>query len=144
MEGAATEDLDFSDLKKKKKSSKKKANLDMEAFERELSESKTKDEEEGDEEGDTNAAAFNDIDETEHGENPFARSDEPVQQGSESEPWLGSDRDYTYPEVSSSTFCDGLISDSPNIAPTALLQPTARRQPNPPCQHRQTLRYCAS
>lgn len=98
MEGAATEDLDFSDLKKKKKSSKKKANLDMEAFERELSESKAK-EEDGEEDGEATAAAFNDIDENEHGENPFARPDEAVHQVSESEPWLGSDRDYTYPEV---------------------------------------------
>ncbi|KAI0826020.1 domain found in IF2B/IF5-domain-containing protein [Irpex lacteus] len=98
LEGAATEDLDFSDLKKKKKSSKKKANLDMEAFERELSESKAK-EEDGEEDGEATAAAFNDIDENEHGENPFARPDEAVHQVSESEPWLGSDRDYTYPEL---------------------------------------------
>lgn len=99
MEGAATEDLDFSDLKKKKKSSKKKANLDMEAFEREISEAKAKDED-GEDEVDGNATAFNEIDEGEHGENPFARPDDSVQHGgSDSEPWLGSDRDYTYPEV---------------------------------------------
>jgi translation initiation factor 2 subunit 2 len=96
--GEATEDLDFSDLKKKKKSSKKKANLDMEAFERELSEAKAKDEE-GEDDDETNAAAFNDIDEREHGDNPFARSEESGLQGTENEPWLGSDRDYTYPEV---------------------------------------------
>ena len=39
----AGEDLDFSDLKKKKKKSSKKAALDLEAFEKELNESKTKD-----------------------------------------------------------------------------------------------------
>ncbi|KAI0696341.1 domain found in IF2B/IF5-domain-containing protein [Cytidiella melzeri] len=96
--GEATEDLDFSDLKKKKKSSKKKANLDMEAFERELSEAKAKDED-GEEDEEVDAAAFNEIDEGEHGENPFARAEDSVQPGNESEPWLGSDRDYTYPEL---------------------------------------------
>ncbi|KAI0340280.1 hypothetical protein BDW22DRAFT_1360215 [Trametopsis cervina] len=96
--GEATEDLDFSDLKKKKKSSKKKANLDMEAFEKELSEAKAKGDE-GEEDEDVNAAAFDDIDENEHGENPFARPEEAVVDGSDSQPWLGSDRDYTYAEL---------------------------------------------
>ena len=45
---AAAEDLDFSDIKKKKKSSKKKANL--EEFERQLDESRSKAKEDGDEE----------------------------------------------------------------------------------------------
>lgn len=97
--GEATEDLDFSDLKKKKKKSTKKANIDMEEFERQLGEAKSKDEDEEELE-DGNAAAFDDIDETEHGDNPFARPEEPVQNGDDSQPWLGSDRDYTYPEVS--------------------------------------------
>ena len=94
--GEAGEDLDFSDLKKKKKPSKKKAALDMEAFERELSSSKGKEEDE--EEGEDGPSAYNDIDENEHGENPFAAGEEPSHDG-DSQPWLGSDRDYTYPEV---------------------------------------------
>ena len=44
----AGEDLDFSDLKKKKKKSSKKAALDLEAFEKELNESKSKDADEDD------------------------------------------------------------------------------------------------
>ncbi|PSR74741.1 hypothetical protein PHLCEN_2v9620 [Hermanssonia centrifuga] len=93
----AADDLDFSDLKKKKKSSsKRKVAFDMEAFEKELNESKAKggDEEEGEEEG---GAAMDDIDEAELGEDPFARDVVTLDAGSE--PWLGSDRDYTYPEL---------------------------------------------
>ncbi|THG99389.1 hypothetical protein EW026_g2946 [Hermanssonia centrifuga] len=93
----AADDLDFSDLKKKKKSSsKRKVAFDMEAFEKELNESKAKggDEEEGEEEG---GAAMDDIDEAELGEDPFARDVVTLDAGSE--PWLGSDRDYTYPEA---------------------------------------------
>ncbi|OBZ76295.1 putative eukaryotic translation initiation factor 2 subunit beta [Grifola frondosa] len=77
----AAEDLDFSDLKKKKKKSTKKAALDMEAFEKELNQSKAKEaeDEEGGEEG------VPEIEEAELGEDPFARG--------------RSDRDYTYPEL---------------------------------------------
>ena len=71
----------------------------MEEFERQLGEAKSKDEDEEEAE-ETAATAFNDIDETEHGENPFARPDDAPQEGGDSQPWLGSDRDYTYAEVS--------------------------------------------
>lgn len=95
----ASEDLDFSELKKKKKSAKKKANLDMEAFEKELNESKSKDadDDEGGEE--TNIP---EIDEAELGDDPFARAEGAsgaVTLEAGGEPWLGSDRDYTYQEV---------------------------------------------
>lgn len=93
---AASEDLDFSDLKKKKKSTKKKAALDMEAFEKELQVAKTKDadEEEGGEEGIPLEG-----DETELGDDPFTRGETTINIDAGSEPWLGSDRDYTYEEV---------------------------------------------
>ena len=87
------EDLDFSDLKKKKKSTKKKAALDMEAFEKELNEAKARDEEE---EGDV--APVNDGDE-DLGDDPFARGSESIAVDGGNEPWLSSDRDYIYPEV---------------------------------------------
>ncbi|TDL27869.1 eukaryotic translation initiation factor 2 beta [Rickenella mellea] len=89
---AASEDLDFSELKKKKKSSKKK--VDLEAFEKELGESNAKEgvEDDGDH--------LEDIDEAELGDDPFARGgDAPTGTDTGSEPWLGSDRDYTYPEL---------------------------------------------
>jgi len=92
---AASEDLDFSDLKKKKKSTKKKAALDMEAFEKELNESKAKEEEDED----IGEDAVAEIDETELGEDPFARGENAIAIDAGSEPWLGSDRDYTYQEL---------------------------------------------
>ncbi|KAI0366553.1 eukaryotic translation initiation factor 2 beta [Pilatotrama ljubarskyi] len=94
---AASEDLDFSDLKKKKKKSSKKAALDLEAFEKELNQSKAQEaeEEEGGEEG-----AAQELDEGELGEDPFARAGESgVSLDSGNEPWLKSDRDYTYEEL---------------------------------------------
>lgn len=100
------EDLDFSDLKKKKKSAKKVA-FDMEEFEKQLSHSKTKDgEEKGeDEEGEETAPVF---DEKDLGEDIFAHGEAPVLDAG-TEPWLGSDRDYTYAEV----------SRNPNIRPVS-------------------------
>ena len=95
---AATEDLDFSDMKKKKKKKSSKK-LDLEAFEKELNESKVKDdaEDEGDDgEGD----GFAEVDEAELGDDPFAQgADVPTGVDAGNEPWLKSDRDYTYPEV---------------------------------------------
>ncbi|KAI0027196.1 eukaryotic translation initiation factor 2 beta [Vararia minispora EC-137] len=92
----AGEDLDFSDLKKKKKSSKKKATFDLEAFEKELNESKAKD---ADEDEDGLADDTADIDEADLGDDVFDRGPTPAGIDSGSEPWLGSDRDYTYPEL---------------------------------------------
>lgn len=91
---AATEDLDFSDIKKKKKSTKKKA---MEDFEKELNEAKAKDEAEEAEADD--GEHLNELDEADLGDDPFARNEAPAGIDSGTEPWLGSDRDYTYPEV---------------------------------------------
>ncbi|OJA17269.1 hypothetical protein AZE42_03043 [Rhizopogon vesiculosus] len=90
----ATEDLDFSDLKKKKKSTKKKA---MEDFEKELNEAKAKDDAEEGELDD--GEHLNDVDEADLGDDPFARNEAPAGIDSGTEPWLGSDRDYTYPEL---------------------------------------------
>ena len=93
---AATEDLDFSDLKKKKSSKKKKAALDMEAFEKELHQAKAKDVEE--DEGGEEVPV--EIDEAELGEDPFAGNEAGVVSlDVGTEPWLNSDRDYTYQEV---------------------------------------------
>ncbi|RDX52390.1 hypothetical protein OH76DRAFT_1554124 [Lentinus brumalis] len=93
---AASEDLDFSDLKKKKKKSSKKAALDLEAFEKELNEAKGKDadEEEGGEEN-----LVPEVEEGELGDDPFARAGESISLDSGNEPWLKSDRDYTYEEL---------------------------------------------
>ncbi|KAG0699112.1 eukaryotic translation initiation factor 2 beta [Suillus ampliporus] len=91
---AATEDLDFSDIKKKKKSTKKKA---MEDFEKELNEAKAKDD--ADEAEVDDGEHLNDVDEADLGDDPFARSEAPAGIDSGTEPWLGSDRDYTYSEL---------------------------------------------
>lgn len=91
---AATEDLDFSDIKKKKKSTRKKA---MEDFEKELNEAKAKDEAEEAEADD--GEHLNELDEADLGDDPFARNEAPAGIDSGTEPWLGSDRDYTYPEL---------------------------------------------
>ena len=84
---APAEDLDFSDLRKKKKSTKKKAQLDLEAFERELGEAT----------GD--GAHLDQLEEHELGEDVFAHDGETGGAQAGAEPWLGSDRDYTYQEV---------------------------------------------
>ena len=75
----------------------------MEAFEKELNEAKAKDadEDEGNEEG-----GPAEVDETELGDDPFARNEAggAVSMDAGNEPWLNSDRDYTYQEVGNS--CD--------------------------------------
>ncbi|TFK73134.1 translation initiation factor [Pluteus cervinus] len=98
------DDLDFSDLKKKKKSSKKKATFDLEAFEKELNENKTSSKggaaAEDDEDEEVPTGAHLELDEETLGENPFAQAQEtPVGVDAGNEPWLKSDRDYTYQEL---------------------------------------------
>ncbi|KAF8646628.1 hypothetical protein AX16_007128 [Volvariella volvacea WC 439] len=95
----ATDDLDFSDIKKKKKS--KKAAFDIDAFEKELQESKPTKAAGGDEEdedGDVPTGAHLDNDDADLGDNPFAH-EAPAGVDAGTEPWLKSDRDYTYPEL---------------------------------------------
>lgn len=96
-------------MKKKKKSGKKKAAFDLEAFEKELNESKkgsedgkkSKGDDDDEEDGPLDTSHLDQLDETELGENPFSRPDAPVGVDAGTEPWLTSDRDYTYPEVDS-------------------------------------------
>jgi translation initiation factor 2 subunit 2 len=127
----ATEDLDFSDIKKKKKSTKKKSALDLEAFEKELNESKVKDgptDEDGDE-----IEQLPEVDEAELGDDPFAQAGE-VPTGIEagSEAWLTSDRDYTYPELLQ-RFYGSLHASNPS-----LLTSTGKRYNiTPPSIHRE-------
>lgn len=104
---APSEDLDFSDLKKKKKTSKKKAAFDLEAFEKELNESKAKDAE-GEDADAGEEPQLQEIDEAELGDNPFAHEGEAASLDNGSEPWLKNDRDYTYAEV-----CLHLVSPVP-------------------------------
>lgn len=96
------DDLDFSDIKKKKKSNKKKAAFDLDAFEKELNESKAKSGTEGaddDEDGELNNNLEH-LDDADLGDDVFAQGDVPVSVEAGNEAWLKSDRDYTYPEVS--------------------------------------------
>lgn len=94
-------------MKKKKKSSKKKANFDLEAFEKELNDSKVKTaskaeggEEDEDEGPEPDGSHLDNIDEAELGDDPFAQpGDAPVGVDAGNEAWLKSDRDYTYQEV---------------------------------------------
>lgn len=73
----------------------------MEAFEKELNESKAKD---GDEDEVPDGKHLEEVDENELGDDPFASGGGGGGGGASidagSEPWLGSDRDYTYVEVS--------------------------------------------
>lgn len=85
------DDLDFSDLKKKKKKSSKKTAFDLEAFEKELGDTPQEVEEMDEGGGD---------DDADLGDDPFAVQDGPATMENGREPWLGSDRDYSYSEVS--------------------------------------------
>ncbi|CAA7263271.1 unnamed protein product [Cyclocybe aegerita] len=95
------DDIDFSDMKKKKKSGKKK--VDLEAFEKEINESKAKSKDDGadeEEEGlEPDGSHLDNIDEAELGDDPFAHADAPVGLDAGNEAWLKSDRDYTYQEL---------------------------------------------
>lgn len=68
----------------------------MEAFEKELNESKAKGDDDDEEIDTTN---LDNIDEAELGEDPFAQPDLSSVDGGGGEAWLKSDRDYLYPEV---------------------------------------------
>ncbi|KAH9973976.1 eukaryotic translation initiation factor 2 beta [Lactifluus volemus] len=127
----APEDLDFSELKKKKKSSKKKANLDWKAFEKEL-ESKGKDANVDDDEELPDGEHLNDIDEAELGDDVFDRNEAPASVDQGTEPWLGSDRDYTYQELLT-RFYASLHASNPS-----LLTSTGKRYTiAPPSIHRE-------
>ncbi|KAI0058479.1 hypothetical protein BV25DRAFT_1909174 [Artomyces pyxidatus] len=112
----AGEDLDFSDLKKKKKSSKKKSAFDLEAFEKELNESKVKDSAAPDDDDEVvpDGEHLDDIDEAELGDDVFDRGEAPTGLDVGTEPWLGSDRDYTYPELLS-RFYASLHASNPSL-----------------------------
>jgi translation initiation factor 2 subunit 2 len=124
-----SEDLDFSELKKKKKSSKKKT---AEAFEKELLESKSKDANADEEEDVPDGGHLNDIDEAELGDDVFERSEAPAGVDQGTEPWLGSDRDYTYQELLT-RFYASLHASNPS-----LLTSTGKRYTiAPPSIHRE-------
>ncbi|CAE6435388.1 unnamed protein product [Rhizoctonia solani] len=89
--GGGDDPGDFGGIKKKKKKGTK-STFDLEAFEKELADSKAK---EGDDEEEDGPVP--DIDEGDLGEDVFAQ---PVTDGgAQVETWHGTDRDYTYPEL---------------------------------------------
>jgi translation initiation factor 2 subunit 2 len=128
----APEDLDFSELKKKKKTSKKKAAFDLEAFEKELQESKSKDTNADEEEDIPDGEHLNDIDEAELGDDVFDRSEAPAGVDQGTEPWLGSDRDYTYQELLTRFYASLHASN-----PTLLTSTGKRYTIAPPSIHRE-------
>ena len=92
------DDIDFSSMKKKK--GKKK--VDLEAFEKELNDSKDKSKADEAEEEDEafDSSHLDNIDEAELGDDPFARpTDAPPGVDAGNEAWLKSDRDYIYEEA---------------------------------------------
>lgn len=101
-EGADAGDLDFGEMKKKKKKSKKAA-FDMDAFEKELGDGGDG---AADGKAETGAAADGglDGDEGDLGDDPFAANDDDADEagakGGDVETWHGTDRDYSYQEVS--------------------------------------------
>ncbi|KAJ9126622.1 hypothetical protein QFC24_001651 [Naganishia onofrii] len=102
---------DFGDLKKKKKSSKKKAAFDIEAFEKEIEGG------ENDYEGGADGDAA-DLD-RELGDDVFGGNDNADVDDETSklghEAWVGTDRDYTYPELLT-RFYALLHSHNPELA----------------------------
>ncbi|KAL0063927.1 translation initiation factor eIF-2 beta subunit [Marasmius tenuissimus] len=131
-EATATEDLDFSDIKKKKKSSKKKAAFDLEAFEKELNESKKDGAGSDDEDAPDGESNPNLNDDGDLGDDPFAQPDAPTGVESGNEAWLNSDRDYLYPELL------GRFYSLLHAANPALLSTSAKRYTiAPPSIHRE-------
>jgi len=92
-----------------KKKSKSKKKVDLDAFEKDLNESKAKsktEDAEDDVEGHAqDGSHLENIDEEDLGDDPFARPDAPVGVDAGTEAWLNSDRDYSYEEV-----CPDLVS----------------------------------
>jgi len=133
--GEAIEDLDFSDLKKKKKS-KKKANFDLEAFEKELKSSSVA-EPAGDADDDVEPTPAVDLDDdADLGDDPFAQpsaGEVLASVGSGNEAWLSSDRDYTYPELL------GRFYESLHLANPSLLSASGGKRYTiaPPSIHRE-------
>ena len=139
---AVADDLDFSDLKKKKK--KKKAAFDLEAFEKELSQSKAKDEEADVDEagGEPDGRHLDDVNEEDLGEDVFAHPHEtPTSVDPQNEPWLASDRDYTYQEVNSEThpYAPPYLHD--RVASSTILRSTSRLESRSFLLQHQTLHY---
>jgi len=129
---------EFADLKKKKK----KKDYNMEEFERELGDvsiSKPKKKKEvkiADDEDDDDVpdgADFEEIDETELGDNPFSMGGgSGIVVGTvDAEPWLGSDRDYSYQELLN-RFFRSLHAANPALA----LSGSKRYTLAPPSIHR--------
>ncbi|KZW00967.1 hypothetical protein EXIGLDRAFT_112772 [Exidia glandulosa HHB12029] len=113
-DGAATptaggEDLDFSDIKKKKKKK-----IDMSAFEKELEVSKDDD--------DDDVPTGEHLDDVgDLGDDPFFAShavESSVGIDTGSEPWLGTDRDYTYQELLN-RFYSALHASNPALLSSA-------------------------
>ena len=86
---AAGDDLDFGMMKKKKKS--KKGAFDLEAFEKEIV---------GDEGGAEKAGGAGGEEDEDLGDDPFRQEGEDEEEKEAEETWHGTDRDYTYQEVS--------------------------------------------
>lgn len=103
---------EFADLKKKKKKGGKKANFDLEAFEKELAEQESAEvSEKGGNKGATPAGSDGEEDaegdEPVEGEDPFGGEAEEgtltkAEAAAEAKAWLKEDRDYHYTEVRSS------------------------------------------
>ena len=93
-------------MKKKKKSKKAKTAFDLEAFEKELNQSKksTGGEDDDEEDGPVDTSHLDNIDEAELGDDPFAH-EAPSGIDAGNEAWLKSDRDYTYQEVRAHLVC---------------------------------------
>lgn len=104
----------------------------MEAFEKELQESKSKDTNADEDEDIPDGEHLNDIDDADLGDDIFDRSEAPAGVDQGTEPWLGSDRDYTYQELLT-RFYASLHASNPS-----LLTSTGKRYTiAPPSIHRE-------
>lgn len=117
----------------------------MEDFEKELEESKSKDAAEGGDDVEIDDGEhLNEFDEADLGDDPFARPEAPTGLDSGSEPWLTSDRDYTYQEVSYPHLHPRLTirMNSIHVAPHTFLCLPPRLKSFPPHLRRKAVHYC--
>ena len=94
--------------------------------------------------GEPDGIHLDDVNEEDLGEDVFAQAHEiPAGVDSQNEPWLSSDRDYTYQEVSPGTYSRIPLYLPNRVASSTFLCPTSCLEPRSFLFQYQTLHHCS-